>query len=675
MASSIHPKYRADIDGLRAIAILSVVIFHAFPNALPGGFIGVDIFFVISGFLISSIIFANLEQNSFSLADFYNRRIKRIFPALVLVLLSCYAAGWVLFFADEFDQLGWHMVGGASFVSNLMLWKESGYFDSVAEKKPLMHLWSLAIEEQFYIIWPLLMALVWKRKWNFLLLTAIVAIVSFGFNIHYIGQHNTTAAFYSPASRFWELTIGGVLAYLSLHRPQWLGQRHHQASVLGFALLAAGLIFIDRDRDFPGAWALLPTLGAFFLIAAGPQGVLNQHLLSQRLMTWFGLISYPLYLWHWPILSLARIVHAEPLPAPARAGAMVLATALAWLTVKLVEKPLRFGQHGRAKTTALAALMVVVAALGALAHVTGGLRSRSLPARHPLLTQRVDPSSAHAPACQRDIFLKPCEDTGRPFTTMIMGDSHGNHLYDGLAEATHDTTVAATTCMPLVGIYMQTTRHQAHNVCARNDYLARSLDALKQTPSIDTVVLSGYWRRVLDPHFQSEREHELWGEFSLTSTINSEASLSPDDKIIRGLQRTLDQLTALHKRIVFVRSNPDIAQDFSDHCLKREPILAGGVIADCTVPRAQALALREREDRIVATLLKQYPALIAYDPIDDLCDAQHCYLIKDGTPWYGDAHHLSKYGSARVGQGIVRTLNAVPRVFGLSHVSPLHSAQ
>ena len=220
VAEFSHPTYRADIDGLRAIAVLAVVGFHAFPATVTGGFIGVDIFFVISGFLISSIIFSNLEHNCFSFAEFYSRRIKRIFPALLLVLIASYAFAWFALLPDEYKQLGLHITGGASFMSNFVIWRESGYFDSAAETKPLLHLWSLAIEEQFYIFWPLLLAFVWKRKWSFIGITTTVAIISHAFNTYTITL-NPNAAFYSPVSRFWELMFGGLLAYLGLHKPKW----------------------------------------------------------------------------------------------------------------------------------------------------------------------------------------------------------------------------------------------------------------------------------------------------------------------------------------------------------------------------------------------------------------------------------------------------------------------
>src|SRR5262249_5222476 len=212
-----HPKYRPDIDGLRAIAVLSVVAFHAFPSWVTGGFIGVDVFFVISGFLISTIIFENLDRGTFSFAEFYARRIKRIFPALLLVLIASYAFGWFALLADEYKQLGKHIAAGAGFVSNIVSWNEAGYFDNSAETKPLLHLWSLGIEEQFYIVWPLLLWLAWKRKFNLLTITILVAVVSFYLNAKGI-KEDAVATFYSPQTRFWELFCGSLLAWFPVYK-------------------------------------------------------------------------------------------------------------------------------------------------------------------------------------------------------------------------------------------------------------------------------------------------------------------------------------------------------------------------------------------------------------------------------------------------------------------------
>ena len=211
-----HPKYRADIDGLRAVAVLSVVVFHAFPQWIRGGFIGVDIFFVISGFLISTIIFSNLESATFSLLEFYIRRIKRIFPALLVVLVFSYIVGWFVLLPSEYSELGKHITSGVFFVSNLTLWSESGYFDTTAEVKPLLHLWSLGIEEQFYLLWPVILIFAWKRKYNLMTLILAFGTISYFLNVKGI-KEDATATFYSPQTRFWELLCGALLAWISIN--------------------------------------------------------------------------------------------------------------------------------------------------------------------------------------------------------------------------------------------------------------------------------------------------------------------------------------------------------------------------------------------------------------------------------------------------------------------------
>jgi len=379
----LHPKYRPDIDGLRAIAVLSVLIFHAFPEWLSGGFVGVDIFFVISGYLISTILFENIAQERFSFKAFYVRRINRIFPALFLVLTASYAFGWLNLLADDFAQLGKHIAGGAGFVSNLILWNESGYFDKAAEVKPLLHLWSLGIEEQFYIFWPIFIYFLCRKvgkKTNLDACTNVggnassnvsgnvntnsnrlwramiaVAAVSFVLNIALVASF-PVATFYSPITRFWELLFGSLLAYWTLHNPaakRVSDAQKNIASVIGLGLIIVGVMILNQKSLFPGWWALLPTLGATLLIAAGPGAWCNRYLLSLRVMVWVGLISFPLYLWHWPLLALARIQEGGNLPISDRAILVAASIVLSWLTYQFVEKPIRFGAKYRTQKMCL----------------------------------------------------------------------------------------------------------------------------------------------------------------------------------------------------------------------------------------------------------------------------------------------------------------------------------
>lgn len=379
-----RPKYRPDIDGLRAVAVLSVVVFHAFPARLKGGFIGVDVFFVISGFLISTIIFENLDRGTFSFAEFYARRIRRIFPALALVLLACIVIGWLVLFPEELNQLGKHVVAGAGFVSNLVLWSEAGYFDNLAETKPLLHLWSLGIEEQFYIVWPLLLWFAWKRNFNLITLIVVIAFISFYLNIKGIKQ-DSVATFYAPQTRFWELLCGSALAWFVLYRKNafekiktcldfWLGKAIYRKrmasdskfflntiSFLGLIILVYGFWRINKTFNFPGKWAALPVLGTVLIILAGPDAWINQRLLTNKIMVRFGLISFPLYLWHWPLLSFARIVENDTPSRDIRIAMVMLSVALAWLTVKFIEKKFRFGdQKVRLKVGVLCGSMLMI---------------------------------------------------------------------------------------------------------------------------------------------------------------------------------------------------------------------------------------------------------------------------------------------------------------------------
>ncbi len=351
-------KYRADIDGLRGIAVLSVVAFHIFPSKIAGGFIGVDVFFVISGFLISSIIFASLDRGDFSIVQFYDRRIRRILPSLITVVLASLLFGWFVLLSDEYEQLGKHIVGGASFISNFISSSENGYFGDGAESKPLLHLWSLAIEEQFYIFWPLLLGFAHKRKWNFLPLMVVVAIGSFVSNIYTIDS-NPTATFYWPIYRFWELIIGGILAGITLHYPQFLSRYSNAQSLIGLGLLIVGFVSIDKNSQFPGWWGLLPTLSAFLLLSAGPTAWINKQILSNKVLVWFGLISYPLYLWHWPLISFAKILEGSLDGKSELRIAVLLASVLfAWLTYKFIEKPLRFKSSKKTSLLLLCGLLL-----------------------------------------------------------------------------------------------------------------------------------------------------------------------------------------------------------------------------------------------------------------------------------------------------------------------------
>jgi peptidoglycan/LPS O-acetylase OafA/YrhL len=517
-----HPKYRPDIDGLRAMAVLGVVIFHAFPVKMPGGFIGVDIFFVISGFLISTITFSSLERDRFSLVEFYVRRVLRIFPALILVLISCLVFGWFVLMTDEYKQLGKHTAAGAGFIQNFILWRESGYFDDSVETKPLLHLWSLAIEEQFYIFWPLLLAFVWKRHWSFLTITAVIATVSFATNIYLIMNGNPTASFYLPFSRFWELMVGGALAYVVLHRPQLIEKHKDAQSFIGFALILAGLLLLNKIRDFPGWWALLPTLGAFFIISAGPSSWLNEKLLTNKLMVWIGLISYPLYLWHWPLLAYVKITQESPSDFQLL-GVVFLATTLSFFTYKYVEKPLRINGRQGQRTLFLLLIIFTIGAFGATIYQSNGRVGEPFhKVEYPVIKYdfakgyRLD--ECFLQGTKGDKYSQACDGdhlSSKP-TVVLWGDSHSAALYRGIKkhEQSHEFNLAQYNsggCPPVINFDVDNRK----DCRALNDYVFEKI----KTNKVDTVILAAYWLMYDGKHDEFGKPWNYLSEEKLASTI------------------------------------------------------------------------------------------------------------------------------------------------------------
>jgi peptidoglycan/LPS O-acetylase OafA/YrhL len=335
-------NYRPDIDGLRAVAVLSVVIYHAFPFALPGGFAGVDIFFVISGYLISGILFKSLAEGRFSFVEFYARRIRRIFPALIVMLILIIAAGYYYLLSDEFEQIGKHIAASCVFIQNITFLNESGYFDSASELKPLLHLWSLAVEEQFYICFPPLLIVLFRNKWSIAWILVAFISISFLSNL-VISEKDNAKDFFLTQYRCWELIAGGLLSFT--HFSKGHGTRFGNVySIFGLVLITFSLVCLNDSNPYPGWRAVLPVTGAVLLIAAGPTRIINRWLLSNPITLWVGLISYPLYLFHWPLLSFLHILKGKNPTASSITTAVVLSFVLAAVTYHLIEKRIRYSR-------------------------------------------------------------------------------------------------------------------------------------------------------------------------------------------------------------------------------------------------------------------------------------------------------------------------------------------
>jgi peptidoglycan/LPS O-acetylase OafA/YrhL len=333
--------YRADIDGLRAVAVALVIAFHIYPVSVPGGFIGVDVFFVISGFLITGLILDQQAAGSFSIRDFYIRRARRILPALAVVIAATLIIGWFVLFPPTYEKLGLHAIASTFFFPNLVYWSEAGYFDAPSKTKPLLHLWSLGVEEQFYLVWPLLLVLL--RRWKAQPTAILCALSAISLIYSSIASfYDPVAAFYSPLSRLWELGAGGILASRRVE------VRHPEiTSFLGLTLIIGAAFTLTSTSTFPGMLAIIPVGGTAMVIAA------RSWILRRRPLVALGLISYPLYLWHWPLVSFAAILDFNN--DLARGVIIAASVILSWMTARYVEYPIRFGSlrpHGAAISVA-----------------------------------------------------------------------------------------------------------------------------------------------------------------------------------------------------------------------------------------------------------------------------------------------------------------------------------
>ncbi|KAF1043025.1 MAG: O-acetyltransferase OatA [Herbaspirillum frisingense] len=645
----LHPKYRPDIDGLRAIAVGSVVIFHAFPEWFAGGFIGVDVFFVISGFLISLIIFNNLEHGRFSIVDFYVRRVKRIFPALMTVMSLCLVAGWFVLFADEYKQLGKHLFGGSTFISNFLFWRESGYFDNSAETKPLLHLWSLAIEEQFYLFWPLLLAFVWKRRWGFLRIMGVIALLSFGVNLYLIG-HDQTAAFYSPLARFWELMVGGALGYINLHRRDLNQHYQNLQAWAGVVLLAVGFALMKGERAFPGWWALLPSIGAFLLLSAGPGAWFNRRVLASKGMVWVGLISYPLYLWHWPLLAFATIIQGQTAPPAWRLAAVAGAVLLSWLTFLFIERPLRIS--GKVKVVLTLLAINVAVGLGGMAiYLNDGFGQRGINKKLDYITENdiFEGSRNSDGSCGRFNGLRGvdeevCLSNSAAPQTMFVGDSHVMALHSAIFSGQVQMPaimVSGHACRVYPNLpYKPTNLLRWSNNCTA--IANEAISVAQKLPSINTVVISGAYPR---------------GDLSQPSEYRMDGRvLSQREAFLSGYGALIESFVKAGKRVVFMADVPYLKLD-PHSCVNR---FEDGVSRECAFSLAEHKAIRKDYDAALAELQRQHPGVAFFNPESLFCRDGMCRAKQGDSYLYNDTQHVS-LAASRYLLGAMRDQGLLPQ--------------
>jgi peptidoglycan/LPS O-acetylase OafA/YrhL len=657
--------YRADIDGLRAAAVILVVLFHAFPVFCGGGFIGVDIFFVISGYLITGNILTGIAASQFSYLDFYARRFRRIAPALVVVLGAVLCLGWFLLLPDEFLDLSRQVAAGSAFTSNILLLLQAGYFDTAADLKPLLHLWSLGVEEQYYIVWPAILVLVCKTRLNKLAIITLLGAASFAFML----AVPAIDAFYLLPARFWELLIGGALAYCEADHGSTLQQTANRVcAALGRAgltrlaltniaggvaaiLLTIALVSLNPTTPYPRYNALLPTLTAVLVIAAGPGAWLNRHVLANRAAVTLGLISYPLYLWHWPLLSFARIIVGGTPPIEVRLVLVSVAIILAWLTWTLVETPVRQKLFD-AIATNRQRKAVIGAAFASLALMfatgTSVVKFRVIPSteiaqdlgeegwyRH--IDDMIADASLTIGMCERGDNC--AASNGRPVNFALYGDSHAEHLFPGLVTATsHDgwLLLSRPACPPVAHLTVRQGDDE-RNCVGWNEH---AMAALAADDRIKTVVLAS----LATPYFDGET-HSTYsrdGAFDISSDFYS-GSLS--EIFYLGFSQTIRALLDAGKQVVFAIDNPELSFDLNA-CARQGALQEFlGRARQCSMPRSDYDSRVATYLEMIGRLKGEFPQLLVYDPTDLICDQESCSPWRGGHSLYRDQDHLSVYGS------------------------------
>ena len=644
-------EYRAEIDGLRALAVIPVIFYHAGLPGFTGGYIGVDIFFVISGFLITGILLRSIQEDRFSILEFYERRIRRIFPALFAVAIATVTCASWLLFPEELRSYGKSLFATSLFYANYHFMYDTGYFAAPAESKPLLHMWSLAVEEQFYVLFPLYLYAVWRWCRRYLLsLTLVLAVLSLGYSIWLMGQA-PDQAFYSAPARAWELLVGALLALLGQRFPAQSIIRSRSASlltVLGLVLMLFPVAMYSEFTRFPGATAIPPVLGCAIVLFSSQIGGRASALLSISPLRGVGLISYSLYLWHWPIFVFFKTFAIEPLTATQKLWMLVSVFVVAFLSWRFVETPFRKHNTTVNHKRVIAVGFSVMCAgfgIGAIMTLGSGLPNRFSPEVRRILDARTDEpieidcvvTENNAAARIRSCAVNPSNDVSPSF--VVWGDSHAEALLPAIFAAAHEAGVSGLAavrggCPALVGV--RQTR-DGYRDCDESS--EAFMKYLAQHPELEQVVLISRWALYAMGHrFRNELGHVVF----IGDSQSAESTVATNQEVFeRGFMHTLDRISKLGRRVVVVSQVPEaeyripLAMARAEH-LHRTVQLA---------PTYQEyLARQVFVEEVFSRHLPRYNGVLLR-PERILCMEGVCSISTDGLPIYRDSNHLTRTGA------------------------------
>ncbi|MGB7372765.1 acyltransferase family protein [Pontixanthobacter sp.] len=630
--------YRREIDGLRAVAVMPVVLFHAGFEIFSGGFIGVDIFFVISGYLITSILLTDLENNRFSLFRFYERRARRILPALTVVILTCVPFAYTWMMPNELKDFSQSIFAATFFASNFLFWWESGYFAPASETKPLLHTWSLAVEEQYYIIFPILLLVLWKyRKERIAWIFSATAFASL--LLAEWGWRNAPSAnFYLFPFRAWELLAGSLAAIFTrkfgVQQKQWI-------SAIGFTLILLSIFTFDAKTPFPSFYAVIPVTGAALLLCFGGEGTLAAKLLGFRPLVFVGLISYSAYLWHQPVFAFARIRSVSE-PTPYLMGALGVASfALAYLSWRFIENPFRNSKSGPIRSQSsvfLASGMAMAMALyiGLIGVFGQGFPGRTTPSGQSFASLKSDlalaPNYGLSPKCEGSFTLNPECRTGADPQIILWGDSFAMHLAQALKDSPSAVPMLQLTksqCAPIPDMATIGSMTPWTDCLAFND---EALAYIEENQSAKFVAISSPFK-LLNPE---------------TTIYLRDGSVASREhiRLITKAFRSLDKrVSRAGKKLVIVAPPPNTGQNFGTCLVHATLFKMSG--SKCNFARKDMSETASR----ARSMLQKLEGDVAVVWLDNfMCDRDECFASMEGVPLYRDDGHLSIEGARFLGK-------------------------
>ncbi|MBL8476019.1 MAG: acyltransferase [Methyloversatilis sp.] len=560
-------NYRKEIDGLRALAVVPVILFHAGFEQFSGGFVGVDVFFVISGYLITTILIVEFERGSISIAHFFERRARRILPALFVVMFVCIPLAWFMLLPHELKEFSKSLVAVSLFVSNILFWRESGYFASAADFKPLLHTWSLAVEEQYYILFPFFLIVVWRFGKNYLkAFLCIVFIISLA-AAHWGSINFPTAAFFLLPTRGWELLIGVFAAFYlaNSNRTEFTRLTREIGGCLGLALIIFSVFSYSRETPFPGLYAVIPTIGALLIIVFATERTRIGRFVGNRIFVGIGLVSYSAYLWHQPLFAFARIRGFTEFDPYISLGLMAGTLGVAFLSWRYIETPFRREtsiNRNKLLLTGFAGTIFFIG-IGLVGVLTEGFSYR-YPALSALNSHSAWPNELNSTDECRAHFggdqYCVITDVNKEPTDLLLGDSHANHFYPGISGRFEQKNrnllmFGAGGCPPLLDIDMG--YHYAHGTRLR--CMERTNDEVKRLLKIDSI-------RNVFLSFHSETLFD-----SRVSFFDSRGEIYFDNDRVsaatRALVRVVKTAADNGKKVYVIEDLPDVTFSAYRRCL------------------------------------------------------------------------------------------------------------